>query len=610
MTIESRDKGVIYKLMKLLNILDVRKSIHRKIFLSFIFVTMILSVMIGVSSYYISVNILTQKVSSSFSDTVLYIGSGVKGELNKIKQLADYIYINKDLKEAILKKNSQPFVSADAKDRVKEKLNDYLIATTFNNLKVIKIYGLDSFEMSFGDSVELKNLDNREIINSQWYKEAMQNSTKTLWAGRHESFSKEPNISSKYSISLFNAIKDQYFQKNIGVMYMNFDSQIFSNLTDKLNYTNKSEIYILDNNNEVVNNYKSRITSEEIDSIIGESGSVNHEDYFIKKDAKNKKMYFCYFINDFNWKVVGMIPISELTRDNKEIFNATVIAFLISFAFSGIIWFFISSSIVEPIKRLTQATKAVRNGNFNIKVQYSSKNELGTLTSNFNYMVEKINDLLKQVIEENNRIKDAEYKALQAQINPHFLYNTLNSIRWMAILQKADNIKKVVDALGRLLRNSTNKVDTCITIGEEIDNLKDYLYIQKIAYKNKFHVEWNVEEDILQYKCIKFILQPLLENAIFHGILPKEKYGNIWIKVSRQEDSIVFSVKDDGVGMSIEQISNLQCSENETNKKFNGIGINNINERIQMTYEGKGNLTIASIEGEYTNIVINIPIIP
>lgn len=571
---------------------------------------MILSVMIGVSSYYISVNILTQKVSSSFSDTVLYIGSGVKGELNKIKQLADYIYINKDLKEAILKKNSQPFVSAEAKDRVKEKLNDYLIATTFNNLKVIKIYGLDSFEMSFGDSVELKNLDNREIINSQWYKEAMQNSTKTLWAGRHESFSKEPNISSKYSISLFNAIKDQYFQKNIGVMYMNFDSQIFSNLTDKLNYTNKSEIYILDNNNEVVNNYKSRITSEEIDSIIGESGSVNHEDYFIKTDTKNKKMYFCYFINDFNWKVVGMIPISELTRDNKEIFNATVIAFLISFAFSGIIWFFISSSIVEPIKRLTQATKAVRNGNFNIKVQYSSKNELGTLTSNFNYMVEKINDLLKQVIEENNRKKDAEYKALQAQINPHFLYNTLNSIRWMAILQKADNIKKVVDALGRLLRNSTNKVDTCITIGEEIDNLKDYLYIQKIAYKNKFHVEWDVEEDILQYKCIKFILQPLLENAIFHGILPKEKYGNIWIKVSRQEDSIVFSVKDDGVGMSIEQISNLQCSENETNKKFNGIGINNINERIQMTYEGKGNLTIASIEGEYTNIVINIPIIP
>lgn len=610
MTIESRDKGVIYKLMKLLNILDVRKSIHRKIFLSFIFVTMILSVMIGVSSYYISVNILTQKVSSSFSDTVLYIGSGVKGELNKIKQLADYIYINKDLKEAILKKNSQPFVSAEAKDRVKEKLNDYLIATTFNNLKVIKIYGLDSFEMSFGDSVELKNLDNREIINSQWYKEAMQNSTKTLWAGRHESFSKEPNISSKYSISLFNAIKDQYFQKNIGVMYMNFDSQIFSNLTDKLNYTNKSEIYILDNNNEVVNDYKSRITSEEIDSIIGESGSVNHEDYFIKKDAKNKKMYFCYFINDFNWKVVGMIPISELTRDNKEIFNATVIAFLISFAFSGIIWFFISSSIVEPIKRLTQATKAVRNGNFNIKVQYSSKNELGTLTSNFNYMVEKINDLLKQVIEENNRIKDAEYKALQAQINPHFLYNTLNSIRWMAILQKADNIKKVVDALGRLLRNSTNKVDTCITIGEEIDNLKDYLYIQKIAYKNKFHVEWDVEEDILQYKCIKFILQPLLENAIFHGILPKEKYGNIWIKVSRQEDSIVFSVKDDGVGMSIEQISNLQCSGNETNKKFNGIGINNINERIQMTYEGKGNLSITSIEGEYTNIVINIPIIP
>lgn len=593
--------------MRLLNILNNRKSIHRKIFLSFILVTLVPSVIVGVSSYYISVKILTQKVSSSFSDTVQYIGSSVQGELLQIKQLADYIYINKDLKEAIVEKNAQPFVSAEAKDRVKEKLNDYLIATTFNNLKVIKIYGEDDFEISFGDGVELKNLDNREIINSHWYKEALQNSAKTLWAGRLASFSKESGAEPKYSISLFKAIKDQYFQKNIGVMYISFDSQLFSNLTDKLNYANNSQIFILDNNNEIVNNYRSEMSPEEIAGIVGENDSPNHEDYFIKEDKKNKKMYFIHYINDFKWKVFGVIPISELARDNKEIINATAVAFLISFAFSCIIWFYISFGIVEPIKRLTQATKAVRNGNFNIKVQYSSADELGTLTNNFNYMVEKINELLQQVVDENNRKKDAEYKALQAQINPHFLYNTLNSIRWMAIIQKAENIKKVVDALGRLLKNATNKVDTCITIGEEIDNLNDYLYIQKIAYKNKFHVEWAVDEEVLKYKCIKFILQPLVENAIFHGILPKDSYGNIWIRIERQQDTIMFSVKDDGVGMSKEQTADLLYSGNETNKKFNGIGIGNISERIQMTYGSKGNLHIESVEGEYTNIIINIP---
>jgi two-component system sensor histidine kinase YesM len=224
-------------------------------------------------------------------------------------------------------------------------------------------------------------------------------------------------------------------------------------------------------------------------------------------------------------------------------------------------------------------------------------------------MIEKINDLLKQVLDEHIRKKDAEYKALQAQINPHFLYNTLNSIRWMAMIQKADNIKKVVDALGRLLRNCTSKVDEYICIREEIENLKDYIYIEKIAYKNKFQVEWDIDQEVLQYKCIKFILQPFVENSIFHGIQPKEQYGTIWISVKKQNDLIMFSIRDDGVGMAEEQVKDLLSNDIDGIKEFSGIGISNVNERIQMAYGRQGGIFVESKLGEYTNITIKIPAI-
>jgi len=565
--------------------------------------------MIGIGSYFLSVNTLTQKVSSSFSETVFYVRNSVEKELYQIKNISAYIYIDMDLKEAILKKYLQPDSSLEAEKRIQEKLKNYLIAATFSNINAIKVYGFNGFEMSFGDNGKLLELDDNKIINSQWYNEALQNNAMTLWAGIHESFLKERGTTPQYSISLFRVIRDKSYKQNIGVVYISLDPQIFSSLTKNLSLSTKNEIYILDNNNRIVNNPYPKVSAEEIAQILDENNNTNTMDNFTREDKNNRRKYFFCLINDFNWKVVGMVPIDEVTRDNKEIFIITAAAFFVSFVFSCVIWFFVSSSIVEPVKRLTQATRSVRNGNFDIQVQYSSNNELGILTSNFNYMVKKINDLLKQVLDENIRKKDAEYKALQAQINPHFLYNTLNSLRWMATIQKADNIKNVVDALGRLLRNSTSKMDQYITIKEELDNLNDYIYIQKIAYKNKFQVEYDVSEEVLQHKCIKFILQPLVENAIFHGIQPKDYRGTIWISISKLNEFIQFSVKDNGVGMSNEEIERLLTSENETIKKFNGIGIYNIHERIQMTYNGQGSLAIDSRQGEYTNIIIKVPII-
>ncbi len=254
------------------------------------------------------------------------------------------------------------------------------------------------------------------------------------------------------------------------------------------------------------------------------------------------------------------------------------------------------------------ATRLIHEGDFGIRVNYTSEDEIGILADNFNYMSEKIEHLLSRMVEENAKKKDAEYKALQAQINPHFLYNTLNSIRWMAIIQNADNIKKMVEALARLLANTTSKSGAFVTVEDEINNLNDYIYIQKIAYKNKFKVKWDVDESTLSFYCIKFILQPVVENAIFHGIDPKDGSGTISISIQKNENSLFIEIKDDGVGMNQSKLKDLLSGKSDENKKFTSIGISNVYERIKMTHGEAADMTIESIPGEGTMVSIHMPL--
>ena len=176
----------------------------------------------------------------------------------EIKQISDYIFVDNDLKEAIMMRHIEPLRSMEAEERVQAKLKNYLISSTFNNIKILRVYGYNGFEMSFGDYGEGFDLDNRKIKNSPWYKAALEDTAKTLWAGMHESFSKESGMTPKYSISLFRAIKDQYYKDNIGVIYISLEPEVFSKLADS--FKTKSEIYILDNHNSVVNNPKSKVS--------------------------------------------------------------------------------------------------------------------------------------------------------------------------------------------------------------------------------------------------------------------------------------------------------------------------------------------------------------
>src|SRR5690606_2842455 len=217
-------------------------------------------------------------------------------------------------------------------------------------------------------------------------------------------------------------------------------------------------------------------------------------------------------------------------------------------------------------------------------------------SDSFNYMIERVHILFNNLLEE-------QYKTLMTEINPHFLYNTLNSIRWMAIIQKADNIKEAIDALSRLLLNTINQTERFVTIEEELQNLRDYVYIQKIRYNDRFQIKYDIVKDVLNQKCLRFMLQPFVENAIFHGIDPEKNMLTIEISIYEEVDNIVFVVKDDGVGMTQEKLKEIFEAESDSS----GIGIKNVNNRIKMIYGQSYGVEIKSKEGSYTEVKMELP---
>ena len=269
-----------------------------------------------------------------------------------------------------------------------------------------------------------------------------------------------------------------------------------------------------------------------------------------------------------------------------------------------------SNRLRKPVALLNSQVKKIGNGDFSPNPSIESEDELGEIGRGINKMSARISNLLAKSVEDEREKKNLEIKMLQAQINPHFLYNTLDSIRWIAVIQKNASIVKMVTALSGLLKNMAKGFNEKVTLRAELDFLSDYITIEKMRYMEMFDVEIDVaEEELYQAKIIKLTLQPLVENAIFSGIEPGGKNGSIKIRIWQEEEKLCISVKDDGVGMTEEKIQDIMNNpQKRKGDTMSGIGLPNVDQRIKLVYGDEYGLRIKSQVGEYTEILVTLPI--
>ncbi|MDX9777017.1 MAG: sensor histidine kinase, partial [Petrimonas sp.] len=270
----------------------------------------------------------------------------------------------------------------------------------------------------------------------------------------------------------------------------------------------------------------------------------------------------------------------------------------------------VTASINKPIKRLENLSKRIAEGDFTVRVKLPQVSELDGLTDNLNIMAVKIQALIAENVRKQQNLQKSEMKALQAQITPHFLYNTFDTIVWLAEENKNDQVIEITRSFSNFFRISLNKGKDFLTVSEEFEHVRSYLIIQKIRYRDILDYEIEYPPEMANFQILKLLLQPLIENALYHGIKNKRGRGLLAVKGWRENERLCFSVKDNGIGMREEQLANIMKQINgsgDPEDLSNVYGLYNVNKRLELYYDTSTKLKITSRYNEGTTVFFSIP---
>ncbi len=585
------------------------KSLKSKLILYFLIITIVPSVIISyfyykATQYYLEKNLINTSISN-----LGYSMDLIDKQLNNVMQLSDWIFINKNLDSILTKNTVGQKIIYNPDIRTFFDLMDYQMkfnASMGLYISSLLIAGKNGVDLREGNDAAL--IDRVKLQHLTWFQRGL-NHVGKLWYGI---VTNPASIKyDRYMLPIVRPIIHSYTGREIGWQMIGFRPTLISDLLGNYEIKNDETLLIIDAQGCCV--YCNH------DGLIGQD--LTGLDYIQKILKQNNtgnlwarirgvRRMVVYAKSELTgWRIVKILSSEELTRQQRLLFNITLLILLLSFVFTSILTIYLSNHLTRPLTKLLEQTKAIAVGNFDRDPTIEGENELGVLGQGINEMAANIRNLLNQIIRDEQEKRRLELKVLQHQVNPHFLYNTLNSLKMMAMIQKADGIKEMVAALGRLMMNMAKNTSEKITLADEIALLNDYVYIQNIRYKGKIKLEYHVENEILlQNKIIQFTLQPIVENAIFHGIEPKKDAGLIGIYIRESQDNLEICIEDDGVGMTANQIESvLQNVSGNKNRGLSGIGIKNVDERIKLIYGPEFGLTIESAVGEFTRVYLKIP---
>ena len=349
---------------------------------------------------------------------------------------------------------------------------------------------------------------------------------------------------------------------------------------------------------------------ERLEGIIRTSPNTGVGSYNIMNGKKvDKVVFFTTIPNTRGWSLCSMVSAKELYRDKDRLVYTVLFIWLGMLIISIILCTAVSRSISNPINKLTKAIKKMEEGDLEVAcdVKVDGNNEISILSRSFNSMVHKIRFLMDRIYEEEKQKRSAELMVLQSQINPHFLYNTLDNLQWKAYDYDAVEIAEMIEALSNFFRISLSNGKEFIPLSQEIKHIENYLFIQEKRYEDILKFTIDFDSSLSDIIVLKLIIQPIVENAIYHGIKPKLSNGNIEVSVYEINDYVYISVYDDGVGMDKETLNELRASLNIKNEKF-GYGLYNVNQRIKLVYGENSGVELSSTLGEGTTVLIKIPI--
>ena len=546
--------------------------------------------------------IIFQRFTNSLNATIIEENSGIVGQLGEsvdsylrnAMKVSDSIYYN-------VIKNTDI-----SNDDIKKGMNLIYV----NNDNMIDDIALISGKGELIESMPALRLkDNSNVLEKDFFKKSMAESEYINFSMPHIRDLFDRNESSySWVISLSRAVEvTDEGKATQALLLINLNYRYFEEIFSNVNLGNGGYVYLTNDRGDIIWHpkqneiYSGRFNEDNKYAATLKDG-ITVENLRGKNITLNVRT-----IGYTGWKLVGVTPSAALGIDGIKfrffvLFVADLFLFLLA-----MINAFISDKISNPIKRLDGSVREIESGNLDVEILPSGSYEVEHLGKSIKNMLGRIKVLMSDLVAEHNAKRKSEFDTLQSQINPHFLYNTLDIIVWMIENENSDKAVNIVTALAKFFRISLSKGKNIITVKDEVEHVRNYLMIQNMRFKNRFEYSIDVDEKVLSYSSLKLMLQPLVENAIYHGMEFMDGDGEIDVKVFKEDDSLYFTITDNGLGMSEDMVETLLSKDFVPSKKGSGIGVKNVNERIKLYFGSEYGLKVESEPDEGTKITIHLP---
>jgi two-component system sensor histidine kinase YesM len=592
-------------------------TIRLKLFFTYFFVVAVSILILGFLSFTKSAEIIEMKSSLYLQQLSNQILNNLDRDIYELDRISFITYYNQYIQDSLKGNKNLTYEEIVRNDNIIHEtfLTVVLSKENIGDVYLVTADGLLKFHF-------VKSFNNRQEINfsgdikeQPWFKQVVELNGKMALIGVNTIVG-ESKITDTFLVA--RAIRSTPDGKLLGVVLLEENIKALEKIIGSIELGNESMVFITDekgnlqfsNNKAMANEYYSEIVKGgELDKFVSSQTSSNQ-----RIMIKDKPFLMVSSTSTYsNWKTVTLIPINEFIKDSNALRKISYFICILSLAICSVLSVFFSYVIFKPIVSLRKAMKKVEEGDLTVEVNVNSNDEIGQLRRGFNRMIEKINSLIQREYNSQILMKQAQLDALQSQINPHFLYNVLDSIRAEALIKDAEEVADMIKILGDMFQYSTNKGGNTVSISEEVRNIENYITLQKFRFNEKIEVKFDIPEEILVYRTLRLILQPIVENAIIHGLEPKIGAGTITVSAQLCEGDILFRISDDGLGMKSNDLIHTNRELQKDRSGENAIigqkmGIYNVNARLRNYYGAKYGLKYESIEGQGTTVLMKIPV--
>lgn len=569
-------------------------KISRKLAISYLAGAAACMIILSIFYYTNTKNYIDIQTKELIQQTLKQAKDNIDDKVVLYNMLADSVCLNTNLQDILFDEYPVPSDKLDAQSWIFGYSRP--LKSSYKDLSGVSLIIGNTTIPPYGKEIIMEST----VENEEWYKHILASGSKTVWLSNDET-----EMTGK--IVLGRELDHTLFDTFLGVFRIELNSDSFFNALREVGKNGKGWFDIIDArgnyvykgmdsgdaeaDSSIYNDYKNLLLQEHDNSSVIE---LNNDQYMTLRDT----------VAYTGWSIIYTIPLSSFTDAVKKLQVASIgFLLLCALLFIAISWF-LASVFTKKIRELSHSMEKIQTGQFDVYIAYPGNDEIGHLIGGFNVMARK----LKELVEENYTIKikekESELKALQAQINPHFLYNTLASISMLGMRVGGEDITSMSNSLARFYKIALSKGSSIIRVKDEVEHVKAYMEIQGIRFKNKVSMSYDVDESILEAKTLKLMLQPFVENAIGHGLWKDKKSITINLVVKRVEDKIIWRIIDDGVGISK---TNMEAILRSDENFAQGYGIVNVDQRVKLYFGDVYGVNIFSRSGIGTTVTINTP---